>query len=135
MSNREPAKFRSSRCPITGSVSPNSVASFDQYHISYKPSSVHYGCDTTALVLRDTVFLILRGDHRKPLTEAPDLQGCMEYFVENIHLAHPFGEHLQVTGLDIDHFKLTTTAEEVLGVETLGRLKQAISTISGEDNE
>jgi hypothetical protein len=135
MSNREPAKFRSSRCPVTNSVSPNSVASFDQYHISYNPSYACYGCDTTAIVLRDTVFLVLKGEHRKPLAEAPDLLGCMEYFIANIHLAHSFGEHLRITGLDVDPFKLTPTAVEVLGVETLDRLKQAIIVISGEDNE
>lgn len=82
-----------------GIKAPNSVLCLDQYHISYNTIDTRtYGCDTTAIVLKKgSLFLILNGDHRNQLeeiTRSAGLQECIDYFIENIHIANKYSEHL-----------------------------------------
>ena len=53
----------------------NRVQNFGRFHISHNPSSASYGCDTTALVLNETVFLVLNGSHIKAMKDAASLGG------------------------------------------------------------
>lgn len=90
--------FKNQVCALTGMPGPNQVLLCDDYHVSYNSMDAWlYGCDTTAIVVNyDELFLILNGDHRDKLeeiTETSGLQGCIDYFIENIHLANNRSEH------------------------------------------
>lgn len=75
----------------------NEVALFDDYHISYNPSSDGYGCETTALVMGDDVgvFFVLKGNHKIQYNELEDksLRGSVRYFIDNIDEAHKYSDH------------------------------------------
>lgn len=88
----------------------------DNFYISYlaKPSAFAVLCDTfytsatganlpvgepeTAIVVEvdgDTNFYILRGDHRKQYLEfGTDLDKCLKYFSNNLHLIGPSSDIL-----------------------------------------
>ena len=82
--------FERQHLPVPGVTVPNSVRSSKGFYISYNPSPADYGTSTTALVLLDTVFLILKGDHRKQMPET--LQECFDYFLDNFELTHEMGD-------------------------------------------
>lgn len=121
--------MKSSPCPVTGSRSPNVTRSIGAaVHISYNPSSAGYGCDTTAIVLRERVFFVLNGDHAGALCSAVEqhgVSGCVEYFVQNISQANGRSEHLMATGLAQDLFGLMPTTIEVLGQDAIARIASA----------
>jgi hypothetical protein len=100
----------------------NTVLNRENYHFSYNPSSAGYGTQTSAIVLKERVFLILTGDHREQLEATQSLQQAFDYFVENIDKAHDYSEHTQLTGQRPDAFGLITTALETLGSANLERL-------------
>ena len=118
-----------SACPVTNLLAPNVSRSFGNFSISYCRRSADYGCDTTAIVLGGRVFLVLNGCHAEPLVEAASssgIQGCVDYFVENIAQANARSEHAMATGLESDPFALLGTALEVMGQHNVDRIARAI---------
>jgi len=113
--------MKSSTCPVTRSPSPNVTRSFgSSVHISYNPRSAGYGIDTTAIVLCERVFFVLKGNHAEALCKAGaenGSKGFVEYFVQNIARASELSEHLMATGVSNDPFGLMPTALEILGQE------------------
>lgn len=119
----------SQRCPVTGEVMSNMTRSFDGFHISYARYLPHYGCDTTALVLNDRVFLILNGYHADDMVNAAverGIQGCIDIFIDRIQQANNLSEHDMAVGLAADPFELYQTTVELIGQQNIDRLKQAI---------
>ena len=117
-----------SSCPVTNVRHPNVSRSFSGFHISYCRQSTDYGCDTTAIVLDGRVFLILNGYHAEQLIHAATekgIQGCVDYFVENISKANARSEHQMATGLVSDPFNLLGTALEVIGQHNIDRIAKA----------
>lgn len=120
--------FKHGHIPYINTVTPNRVADFEKFHLSYNPSSADYGSDTTALVLGNNMFLILNGSHEEAMYAAAEdagLQGCFDYFVENIALANPISDHTTVVDGD-PNFGLDKYAVEVLGEDNVQRLRDAI---------
>ena len=79
----------------------NSVASKDNYYLSYNPSCRDYGSDTTAIVC-NSVFLVMNGNHSTELhniSEKDGYIGCVRYFIDNIHLANHHSEHKFAFGM------------------------------------
>ena len=81
---------------------PNEVASFGHYYLSKNNNSDTFGCPTTAVVIKDKIYLILNGyDHGDKLLEvAKDrgLIGCVEYFIANIKDASHLPDYLLLDG-------------------------------------
>lgn len=105
----------------------NAVAQYQGYHMSYNPRSADYGCDTTAIVLGNRVYLILNGEHTHALNDAAasnGLLGCMDYFIEHIAEANPRSEHRMVAGKEPDVFSLAPTVLKLIGYEYMQRLQQ-----------
>lgn len=121
--------MKGSFCPVTRAPSPNMTRSFEQgFHISYNPSSSGYGCDTTAIVLQGRVHFVLNGDHAAALCTAAEqrgIDGCIDYFVENIALANKLSEHWMATGVNCDFFALMPTTLEVIGQDGMQRIAEA----------
>ena len=69
-------------------IPPNKVGQKEGYYISYNSSSSgysDYGGITTAVVTNDMRrFLILMGDHRKPLEALGSYSECEQYVKDNI---------------------------------------------------
>lgn len=106
----------------------NRVQNFGRFHISYNPSSADYGCDTTALVLDDTVFLILNGSHQTAMKNAAadgGLPACIDYFVAHIGQANRLSEHHVINGSLKDLFGICNSAQNALGNELMARLRGA----------
>ena len=82
--------FECQHIPVPGVTVPNSIRSSEGFYISYNPSPADYGTRTTALVILDTVFFILKGDHREHMPKT--LQQCFDYFLDNFKLAHEMGD-------------------------------------------
>ncbi|RRV08832.1 hypothetical protein EGJ28_16330 [Stutzerimonas xanthomarina] len=127
--NSKSLGMKSSFCPVTNEPSPNATRSFGSaFHISYNPRSAGYGSDTTAIVLQDRVFFVLKGDHAGALCKVAaeeGAKGCADYFAQNIDRASDLSEHLMATGLSNDPFALGPTALEVLGQEGVDRIATA----------
>lgn len=131
------SKFTAQRVPVTNELSRNTVLDQGGYHISHEGSSGAYGCPTTALVFRNTLFFVLEGDHREGYAQAVDdngKQGAFEYFVEHIHQAHKYSEHTSVDN-DPDRFGLGRVAREELGEENIVILRTAIEALAPPDTE
>lgn len=121
-----------------GGGATNRVAPYQGFHISYDPRVGIYGCETTALVLKNHVFLILAGDHSEAMNTIAGEQGisgCVDYLVKNINCLHCNSEHKMITGIDRDQFNLTPTAVEVLGQEGIDRIKSALENINGKTSD
>lgn len=88
--NNQSNGFEYQHIPIPGVTVLNSVRVSDNFHISYNPSIRDYGVRTTALVISNTVFFILKGDHRKEMPKT--LQECFDYFLDNFDLAHEMSD-------------------------------------------
>lgn len=115
-------------CPVSNVLAPNVARSFGEFSISYNRHSADYGCDTTAIVLRGRVFFVLNGNHAEQLCFAASgtgIQGCVDYFVENIAQANARSEHHMATGLTSDPFGLLGTALEVIGQCNIDRIAKA----------
>lgn len=122
-------KFRRASCPITNERMPNETASFRDYHVSYARFLSHYGCDTTALVLEDRVFLILNGDHKAAMAEAASIgvNACLDYFIAHINESNALSEHRMIAGAPAaDVFNLRATFEKVFGAAGVTRLQAAM---------
>jgi hypothetical protein len=116
-------------CPITNVRAINQIFVLDNAHVSYNPSSANYGCKTTAIVLKGRVFFILNGDHRAELSVIiPDkgIQGCIDYFIDNIDKVNDHSEHLMVIGKKNDLFELIPTAVYVIGQKNIDRIRNVI---------
>lgn len=124
-------------CPMSNTCSPNSVRSFGKdVHISYLPYSSAYGCDTTAIVLRDHVYLVLRGDHTNqliPVTAEAGIQGCVDYFIKHLDQAHLMSEHLMAVGIDDDQFNLMSTTIAIFGQDSVDRIAAAARALQAVD--
>lgn len=82
----------------TGISSPNLIAGFRGYHLSYNDHDIDiYGDVTTAIVIGDQMdyFLILNGDHRKQLLDASHsgLTACLDYFNTHLDIANNYSDH------------------------------------------
>lgn len=123
------AGFVQQVCPVTRQVAPNSISSFDGFHISYCRESSSYGSDTTALVLQGTVFFILKGNYAQDLMRAAHqrgVQGCIDVFIENLDRVSSFSEHLMALELAKDQFGLSKYARQTLGEQCFDRLSEAV---------
>lgn len=119
--------FKGSSCPITHTMSPNLTKSFSNFHISFNADEPHYGGPTTAIVLDQRVFFILNGNHGALLSECVEmdgLQGAIDYFIDHLHQASKFSEHLMATLLSEDVFSLHQTAIEVIGKDNIQRVRE-----------
>lgn len=117
------------RCPATRVLAPNMTRSFGAFHISYARRIPEYGSDTTALVLRGRVFLVLSGDHAADMVaaaEARGVDGCIDLFVERLEQASLLSEHHMAVGVGADPFELEPTTREVLGQAGFDRLAAAV---------
>ena len=122
------AGFTGGSCPITGISAPNMVKTFTDFHLSYCAQTANYGSDTTALVIENNIFFVLNGDHTEAMnaaSEAQGLQGCIDYFIEQIGSANAKSEHRMATGLQTDQFGLMKHALRVMGQANIDRLVQA----------
>lgn len=109
--------FAPSVIPVINQVSPNISRSFDGFAISYNRSTIDYGCDTTALVIRGRVFMLLSGNHALELAGAAENGGliaALTLFIMKLDLAIGQSEHLEAFGLANDPFDLTSTLREAL---------------------
>ena len=121
-------EFKSHPIPVTNETSPNVTADFAGFHISYNRQSIDYGCPTTALVIGNTLFFILNGDHKQALLDTGNksgLQGCFEYFLEELDKGNHLSEHINVANGD-NTFSLTDTAVKLLGQDNVDRLTAAM---------
>jgi hypothetical protein len=102
----------------------NSVFSFSNFYLSYNDRDVGlFGCDTTSIVLGQMqLFLTLNGDHKQALSAiatSDGLQGCIDYFIDNIDQANKRSEHVVAySGLDL------------LGQPNINRITQALKDLS-----
>lgn len=120
------AGFTTERCPVSRTVMPNSTRSYDGFHISYCRGETDYGCDTTALVVRGHVFLVLNGCHVCELAQAADesgLEGCVSLFIDLIAHANPYSEHLSAVGLAADPFGVAALFQAAVSPATVTRLR------------
>ena len=120
--------FKHHTIPIINTMSPNSTLNFDNFHLSYNRSRVNYGCDTTAIVLKGDVFLILNGNHKKELEEISNkdgLVGCLNYFIENIKLSNRLSEHHTFTVGVSDPFNLKQRATNTIGQYMVDSINEA----------
>jgi len=128
-----PNTFKRDTIPVINQRTINSTAGFKDFHLSYNQSSADYGNATTAIVLKDRVFFVIDGDHRKALYEAAEvsgIQGCIEYFIANIAQANKLSEHHMVIGVSKDVFNLNSTALEVIGQSNIDLITEAAAKLS-----
>lgn len=121
--------FKHGTVPITNERTVNSVKEHTGFHLSYNPRSSDYGCATTAIVLRDSVFLVLNGNHKQALSDIADadgIHGCIDYFCENIKQANHLGEHPIVAGVAKDLFGIRQTAIEAIGQGGVDLIAKAV---------
>jgi len=122
------AGFSTELCPVSRTVTPNSIRSYDGFHISYCCDETNYGCHTTALVVRDYVFLVLNGCHVNEFAQAAaegGLEGCVALFTDLIAHANPYSEHLSAVGLAADRFGLAAAFQVAVSPATVTRLRAA----------
>ena len=107
----------------------NVTKSHTCHHVSYNYSSANYGCPTTALVIKNNVFIILCGDHFENLNSALEngLDTAWEYIVKNAKELHPMGDHNAVVSITEDVFSLRETAVKYLSSESLNALYLALT--------
>lgn len=119
--------------PIVPSWSPNSVANFGKFHLSFNDrDTLAYGSETTAIVLLGTVFLVLNGDHREALFEAATkhgAEGCLEYFTQNIRLANSKSEHEQMLDAVPDPFNCRKYALQVVNESALDKMLEVYNQL------
>jgi len=131
--SRTPADGLSSQhCPVTGELAPNRARTFDGFHVSYNAHTLYYDSDTTALVLRDRVFLVLNGNHTAEMLDAATrdgLAGALRVFMDRLSLANPLSEHRMALGLCDDPFELQPTMVEVLGQDAFDRFVAAVVSV------
>lgn len=71
----------------------NHVQQAYDFYISFNPSVLDYGCETTALVLgQGSQFFILKGDHRNAYSAliGKGFVACLNYYWDNFDLAHSY---------------------------------------------
>ncbi|HGB9753148.1 TPA: hypothetical protein ACIYX1_004819 [Escherichia coli] len=114
--------------PVTtrsGTVhAPNLIHKRDGWHLSYCGSSAAYGCKTTALVIDNRVFFVLKGDHRREWVEARTLWEALQYFVTHDDQIHPASEHRMALGLSVDSFGLMPTLRAAVTPEQFALLRE-----------
>lgn len=123
--------FTHSTMPIINERSVNSTMTFNDFHLSYNASSQDYGCDTTAFVLRQRVFIVINGDHRKALSRLATekgVDGCVDYIIDNITLLNDKSEHKMALGIGQDPFNLQPDTFEVLGDSNIDRFLNAVQS-------
>jgi hypothetical protein len=82
--------------PITISV-PNSIMDAGDFYISYNDTDVEiYGSDTTALVIGQTKFYILKGDFREQYKSLllQGVEACLGFYMQNLALSHRHSDKL-----------------------------------------
>lgn len=107
-------------------TAPNTIARHGEWHLSHNSSTAGYGCETTALVLRERVFFVLCGDHRDAWGDAADdrgLTGALNYFMAHSESAHRMSEHMMALGLKADPFGTASTLEDMVTPDRLAILR------------
>jgi len=107
----------------------NRVTDFGKYHISYDPRSSAYGCDTTAIVMNDDAFFVLKGNFApalKAAAAAGGLDACVDFFIDHIAHAHAFSEHNYLNPAEKDRFGLRGRITSYLSPAALSSLKAAM---------
>lgn len=129
--------FMHGTIPYTNERTVNATCSFIGFDLSYNPSAADYGIDTTAIVLDQQIFLILEGNHKQQLLNVANelgLQGCVDYFIQNISQASSFSEHIAVIkGQDL--FNLGKIGLQLLGQENVDRMAQAVLELTNNETE
>lgn len=116
--------FQHQTSPVTGQRTPNCIADYTDFVISHNATDVGiYGDETTTIVLGQMqLFLILNGDHRAALQAAADcdgLQGCIDYFIDNVNLANSHSEHIRAF-----------SNRDMLGQDNIQRIEAAVSRLN-----
>lgn len=120
--------FKHHTIPVINQRTINSTMDFDKFHLSYNPSRANYGSDTTAIVLKGTVFFILNGNHKNELAEiskTKGLQGVIEYFIDNIDKANKLSEHNLLIEGSNDLFKVKENTLDTIGQDNVNRIINA----------
>lgn len=102
----------------------NLIHKRDGWHLSYCGSSAVYGCETTALVVDNRVFFVLRGDHRREWMTAWTLWEALQYFIAHDDQIHLASEHRMALGLDVDCFGLMPTLRDAITREQFNLLRE-----------
>jgi hypothetical protein len=124
--------FTHGTIPIINQRTVNSVADFEDFHLSYNPSSVDYGSDTTAFVVKQSLFLILNGDHKAGMHAAAEtggVIGALDYYISNIDQANFRSSHKTAVYGD-PHFSDDKIALDVFGEDGVARLRAAIESLT-----
>lgn len=117
--------FKTATIPGMNRKSPNSTLSFKGFHISYNRSSRDYRTDTTAIVIKGNLFLILNSDHKTKLVDCAEsngLNGVINYFIEHLDQSNPKSEHNNIAGILRDDFNLKDYAFANIGKELTEKL-------------
>lgn len=110
-----------------GQRATNTVMKDAKYHISFERFNSYYGGKTTALVLANTVFLILSGDFKEAFAKAKEkegLQACFDVFLDNLNKANHASDHHLILKGD-NSFGSTQNATNILGAHNILRLHEA----------
>jgi hypothetical protein len=105
------------------------VRTFDGFHVSYNAHTFYYDSATTALVLRDRVFLVLNGNHTADMLDAASrdgLSGALRVFMDRLSLANPLSEHRMALGLCDDPFDLQPTMIDAIGGSRFEQLRDFV---------
>jgi hypothetical protein len=124
------AGLSSQRCPVTAELAPNRVRTFDGFHVSYNAHTFFYDSDTTALVLRDRLFLVLNGDHSSEMLDAASRDGlpyALRVFMDRLDVANQLSEHRMALGFCDDPFELQPTMLEAIGRDAFDRFVAAVT--------
>ena len=107
---------------------PNLVHMHDGWHLSYCGRSAAYGCETTALVIDNWVFFVLKGDHCQAWARASTLWEALQYFVAHEEQIHSASEHRMALGLEEDCFSLMPTLQTALTPAQFAILREFFTT-------
>jgi hypothetical protein len=132
-----PAVFKGSTIPINNERTPNVSIRLTGYYLSYSSRTGDYGSDTTAIILNNVVHLLLNGNHTHPLWEISSekgIDGCIEYFANNINKANKISEHYQIIGKADDLFNLTPAAIKIIGQSGIDLIANAVKTNESSTN-
>ena len=112
----------------TGNGAAQTVIDRGSFQVSLNASISNPRSKTTSVVYRGAVFLTLNGDHRQEFVDASKvngLQGCFDYFLNNIDQAnHRSGGLPVLRGNTTD--SCASDAGRFLGKENLARLSDAL---------
>jgi hypothetical protein len=123
--------FKHETIPVIKQRTVNVTCEFDGFHLNYNPQRSGYGTDTTAIVMENTLFFVLNGDHMTVLqavAKEAGLQGCIDYFIENIGQANQYSEHIAVINGET-RYGLAESGLKLAGQANIDRIAKAVTAI------